>query len=112
MIGIDILEVERMRKKLENNSNFIKSFLHESEVEYVNKFKDSTERVCGFFCLKEAVIKAFDGKLSFKDIEIHHSENGKPFVKILKPGFESSMVEVSISHTKTIAVAVAILLKN
>ncbi len=111
MIGIDILEVARIKKKLEKNSNFIKSFLNEHEIEYLNKFKNSTERICGFFCLKEAVIKAFEGKLGFKDIEIDHFENGKPFVKILKTGFESEKVEVSISHSKTVAVAVAILIK-
>lgn len=59
MIGIDILEVARIKKKLEKNSNFIKSFLNEHEIEYLNKFKNSTERICGFFLLERSCYKSF-----------------------------------------------------
>lgn len=108
MIGIDILEVERIQQKLNKNPNFIKAFLHESEIAYIEKYNNSLDRICGFFCLKEAVIKAFEAKISFKDIEICHFESGKPFVKILKHGYTNKNIEISLSHSKTVAVAVAI----
>lgn len=111
MIGIDILEVKRVEEKLEKKPNFVDSFLLESEKEYVNLFKNKSERICGFFCLKEAVKKAVSTDLTFKDIEILHDENGKPFVKILNKDFEKTKVEVSISHSTTVAVAVCVVLK-
>ena len=111
MIGIDILEVERIKQKLDKNPNFFEAFLHESEIVYVKNYKNILERICGFFCLKEAVIKAFDAKIGFKDIEITHFDSGKPFVKILKKGYTDVNIEASLSHSKTVAVAVAIINK-
>lgn len=108
MIGIDILELERMKEKVNNNPNIIVKYLHEEEIEYIKSFKNNFERITGFFCLKEAVIKAFNGELVFKDILICHETCGKPYVKILKTKYKDSKIEVSISHSKSVAVAVAI----
>lgn len=119
MIGIDIIDIERVDKSEE----FIDKIATEEEKKYIMKsFCDSlrNQRVGALFCLKEAVMKALEmGKGSgvvFKDIELSHEDNGKPFVilhgKALEKYnqfFKDKKIEVSISHTPIMAIAIAIL---
>lgn len=113
MIGIDILENERIREKLAK-PEFLNSFLTDDEQKYVSSFADKTERVTGLFCVKEAVKKAFGCPpiMDFLSIEIHHFENGKPYVVFNEKLTEITSdyaVEISISHSKTITVAVCVI---
>ena len=113
MLGIDIIEVERIEKNLQNPS-FLQKILTEQEIKYVNQFKDKTSHIAGFFCAKEAVMKALEDckNIAFKDIEILHYESGKPYVKLYGNAlkvFENKnckSIEISISQTKTVATAV------
>ena len=116
MVGIDIIEVDRIEQGLKKKG-FLQRLLTKQEIEYVNQFKSIKEHIAGFFCAKEAVMKALEDckEISFLDIEIFHKQNGKPFIKLygkaaevfLKSGY--SVIEISISQTKTYATAIAIL---
>ncbi len=113
MIGIDILEVSRIEEKIKKNPNFITNFLNQNEINYVSKFKNKIERITGFFCAKEAVMKSLGcpKELSFKKIEICHEKSAKSFVVFsqdLPNEIKQKKIEISISHSKTVAVAVAI----
>ena len=112
MIGIDILENERIKERLAK-PEFMKMFMTDYEQKYVSTYTDITQRVTGIFCVKEAIKKAFGcpEKMGFKDMEIRHYENGKPFVifdKSLEIIVGSKVVEISISHSNTVTVAVCI----
>ena len=103
MVGVDILETERVKKALQKD-NFLKSICLESEIEYINRFKEKAEHVAGFFVAKEAVMKALEkcDKIMFLDIEIKHKETGKPYVVLhgeAKKIFQESKaknIEISI----------------
>lgn len=112
MIGIDIIENERVKQK---KGVLIKQILTENEKAYIEKFANNTERLCGIFCAKEAIKKAFGcaEKLPFKKIEILHDENQKPYANFdssLNDIVKDKKVEISISHSKTVTVAVAIVI--
>ncbi len=47
-------------------------------------------------------------KLDLNDIEIKHTHSGKPFVKIPRNHHDFT-ISLSISHTKTIAVALCVI---
>lgn len=116
MIGIDILENERINERLAK-PEFMKMFMTDYEQKYVSTYSDITQRVTGIFCVKEAIKKAFDcpDKMGFKTMEIRHYENGKPFVifdKSLEAIVENKSVEISISHSNTVTVAVCIVLNG
>ncbi len=116
MVGIDILEVERIRQALKKES-FLKRVFTTEELKYVQKYKDSVSHLAGFFCAKEAVMKALvDCKnISFSNIEICHEKSGKPFVNLFgnaKKCFEKnkhSSIEISISQTNTYATAICLI---
>lgn len=119
MVGIDIIDIERVDKSQE----FLKKIANESEIEYVSKsFCESLrhQRTGALFCVKEAVMKALEmGKNSgvvFKDIELSHEESGKPIVILHGKALErynerffGKKIEVSLSHTPIMAIAIAIL---
>lgn len=112
MIGVDILEVARIEEALKIK-NFCKRVFTENELAYAKTCKNIASHLTGFFCVKEAVMKALEDckKLSFLDIEVCHNASGKPFVKLYKKAkklFENKNyknIEISISQTENYATA-------
>lgn len=106
-IGIDIVELSRIRKIYLRQQKFVDRILTISEKEIFYNLTDDrkVEYLAGRFAAKEAFSKAMGtglgGNLSFLDIEIERDKNGKPFIS--KPFYEG--VHLSISHSKEYAVA-------
>ncbi|WP_141433278.1 holo-ACP synthase [Bacillus sp. 03113] len=112
-IGIDIVEIERIKKIIIRQSKFIDRILTENEKRYYEKLPGNRriEFAAGRFSAKEAFSKAIGSgigkELSFLDIEICKDEKGKPYiVKPIKEG-----VHLSISHSKEFAFAQVIIEK-
>ncbi|CAM3621513.1 holo-ACP synthase [Cytobacillus oceanisediminis] len=106
-IGIDIAELERIRKIIARQERFSERILTSKEMAVYNNLpeKRRAEYLAGRFAAKEAFSKAvgtgIGEKLSFQDIEIEKDELGKPFIsKPFKKG-----VHLSISHSREYAVA-------
>lgn len=112
MIGIDIEKIDRFR---EWTIEGFKRIFTPKEIEYANGYENKLEHFCGFFCVKEAFVKALDDDgISYCEIEVLHTETGKPYINltdyvksILKEHFKSR-VEISISHCKDYATAVVL----
>lgn len=111
--GVDIAEVERIKKNLENE-RFIKKIYTENEIEYLTTRKFNAETATGIFAAKEAVAKCLGtGFSNFGPchIEILKDELGKPLVNLmgnaLKRAEEMKIVNIqlSISHTAQTAIA-------
>lgn len=107
MVGIDIVEVDRIRRLLKKK-RFIKRVFTDKEIKYCEKKKKKALSYAARFAAKEAVYKALGGGLSYKDIEIINV-NKKPEVIILSRKIN---VHISISHTDKYAVAVAVVWKK
>lgn len=112
MIGIDMEKISRFEHW---NEEGFKRVFSEKEIEYCNQFENKLEHFCGFFCVKEAFVKALDDDgITYKEIEVLHEESGKPYINItkyinsiLREHFKSR-VEISISHCKEYATAVVL----
>ncbi len=115
--GIDIIEVDRISL----DDKFLAKIANEREIEYIETYKteqSQKESVAGLWAVKEAVFKMLglgkDSGVAFKDIELLHEENSRPYVKlsnIAQKTFEElglKEIEISISHTKNNAIAVAV----
>jgi holo-[acyl-carrier protein] synthase len=107
-IGIDIIELDRIQKSIKNK-RFIDRILTEREKALYLSFENNNRRVefvAGRFAAKEAVSKALGtgiGKLSFQHIEVLPNELGAPTVQVR--GLEKDRIFLSITHSKTYAVA-------
>ena len=112
MIGIDIEKINRFEEWTEEG---FKRIFSKKEIEYCNQFENRIEHFCGFYCVKEAFVKALDDDgIAFNEIEVLHLESGKPYINqtkyinaILREHFKSR-IEVSISHCKEYATAVVL----
>ena len=115
-IGIDIVDVQRIKTSIDNYSaKFKNKVFSPEEQEYCNSKSNPEIHYSGRFAAKEAVIKAikssgFDQAFSLKDIKIINHWNGSPYVEL---DFDcKGEIKVSISHIHTHAVAFAILKIN
>lgn len=106
-IGIDIVEMERMRRLL-HHPLFIERVLTKKEQNLLLEHQSEHRQVeflAGRYACKEAFSKAYGtgiGEISFQDMEILRNEKGAPYFS-LSP-YEGK-VFVSISHTNDIAIA-------
>lgn len=116
-IGIDIVEIERIKAAASKNPRFLERIFTERERDYFEHKKFSPATMAGNFAAKEAVVKALGTGIrdvSFAEIEILRDAFGKPIVT-LGGRLESICqakgigdIQISISHSKYYAVANAI----
>ena len=119
-IGIDIIEIERIKKCIEEtNGKFCERVYTKNEIEYCeNKKNQKYQHYAARFATKEAVFKAIsqllDDKfdIEWKDIEITNDPNGRPYVSILKEDISTKInsIDISISHCKAYATANAMII--
>ena len=119
-LGTDIIEIARFQKSIKRSPRMLERLFTEKELAYCqSKGKNQILHLAGRFTAKEAIAKAlgngFGKKISFLDLEILNDKTGKPtvcFSKKLKNNFPKAKILVSISHSKTVATATALALKN
>ena len=117
-IGNDIIEIERIEKAI-SKEGFKNKVYTQRELENIEKRGNRTETYAGIFSAKEAISKAIGTgvrEFSLIDLEILNDDLGKPYVvvsekldKILKVKKEDYQIEISISHSKKYATAMAII---
>ncbi len=118
--GIDIIEVERIEASYKKfGERFLKRILRPPEIEYCLSHKNPGAHLAVRFAAKEAISKAFGTgigeQLSWQEIEICKKKSGEPFVVLHEGGLKlldqrgGKTVHITLSHTRTHAVAMAIL---
>ena len=117
-IGNDIIEIERVEKAI-SKEGFKNKVYTQKELENIEKRGNRTETYAGIFSAKEAISKAIGTgvrEFSLTDLEILNDDLGKPYVvvsekldKIIKSKKEDYQIEISISHSKKYATAMAII---
>lgn len=115
MIGIDIIEIQRIQSALTRTPSFFKKAFSEYEREYYQKQGSHIKTLAGIFCAKEAAVKAlktgFDG-IRLKDIEVRHTATGSPYLVFFEKAkdlLKDMTAEISISHSEMYAVAVCLI---
>lgn len=116
--GIDIVNVSRIRKILvEKRDKFYDKIFTNKEIEYISDNGHKPTTIAGFFAAKESISKVLGrgiGFVGWKDIEILHDSNGKPYVNMVGNGrgvmenLGLDSIEISITHEEDYAVAIAI----
>ena len=120
-VGIDIVEVERIKKiHHKHGEKFARKILSNDELKNFLKDKNKIHFLAKRFAAKEAVGKALgvgikNGSI-LKNIEIKNDINGKPFVNIKDIEklnmTEKKEIHISLSDEKKFAVANAVIISN
>ena len=119
-IGIDIVEVYRIREVLARTPRFAVRVFTEQEREYCDaKGVAAAQSYAARFAAKEAFLKALKtgwrGKIRWKEIEIVSDSDGVPSLNItgeaakLLDELGATRVHLSMSHTAETAIAEVIL---
>jgi holo-[acyl-carrier protein] synthase len=107
-IGVDIAEVRRFRTVLkEGKTRFLDNTFSKAEQAYCGKYRDPAPHLAGTFAAKEAVLKATgDFSVPLTKLEVRRDKNGKP--ELWRDGRRSKKIVLSITHTSSLACAVAL----
>ncbi len=112
-VGIDIQDIDVFRNKTpEKDKRFYARIFTPAEIAHCSSKANPAEHFAARFAAKEALIKAVGPKnMSFAKIEIVNREDGKPEIRLLKKTTlpENHEIELSLSHSKSQAVAVVLI---
>ena len=118
-VGIDVLDVVRMEKFVQNE-HFLEKYFTPYEIEYVSKTNRQTLSLAGIYAAKEAFLKALGigigGGINLSDIEIKHEASGKPYLRVLSNKSKIMLktmnveeIKISISHSEDVATAICVI---
>jgi phosphopantethiene--protein transferase domain len=116
-IGIDLIEVARIRQAIENyGTRFTTRIFTPSEIAFCEKLKDKYPSYAGRFAAKEAFSKALGtglrGAIAWLEIEICDNERTRPTIKVwgkAKERLGNSLIHLSITHLADYAAAVVVI---
>jgi len=119
-IGIDIVEVERVRHNLDRfEQRFVDRILGRDEQRLMEGRADRIQFISGRFAAKEAVIKVLGAYLSSRPayalIQIINDDSGSPQLSLpanLSAKLGGACCKLSITHERCYAAAVAIVVEE
>lgn len=121
-LGADIIEVDRVRGVIERQGErFLQRVFTDEERAYCAGMTHPHKHYAARFAAKEAVSKCFStgigAELGWRSVSIYHGERKQPLVRLDEKGEEllrsvgATHVHVTLSHTETVAMAVAALVR-
>jgi holo-[acyl-carrier protein] synthase len=109
LVGLDLLEIERLERALERRPRLADRLFTEGERAYAAARTRPAQHLAARFCAKEAVAKALRlTAWSWQDIEVVSGEDGPRIVLAGKLAALGVDVDVSLTHTGGMAGAVAL----
>ncbi len=114
-IGVDLVEVDRIRDLFTRYESFLGRVFTPKEVEYSLSKKNMFEHLAARFAVKEAVVKALGTGMKWTDIELLNDPSGRPYLKLYGRAKEMAdekgigTWDVSITHTKDHAIGQVLL---
>ena len=110
-VGIDIIEQARFEKI---KSSHLEKIFTPQELDYAFS-ANIPMRLAGIYACKEAFVKALGvgiASVGLRNIEVGHLPSGKPILLLsdqLKQTYNITDLDVSISHTNTMATAICVI---
>ena len=113
-VGLDLLEIDRLERALERRPGLARRLFTEGEQAYAASRARPAQHLAARFCAKEAVVKALGLEVfSAQEIEVVGGGadvalrlHGAAAARAEELGVE---VQVSLTHTRTMAGAVALI---
>ncbi|QYM77992.1 holo-ACP synthase [Horticoccus luteus] len=121
-LGCDVIEVDRVRGVLERQGErFLQRVFTDEERAYCGGMAHPEKHYAARFAAKEAVSKAFStgigAELGWRSVSVYHGERHQPLVRLDEKGTAllaqvgGTSVIVTLSHTETVAMAVAAIVR-
>lgn len=111
-LGVDIAEIDRVRKIYGKHPKFVDKILNPDEIEVfdsLNTEKQKMTYLTGRFSSKESFTKAMGtglGKIGFHDLSILNHPSGQPYIKT---DIFDGNIQISISDTDELVITEVII---
>lgn len=115
-IGVDIIEIDRIKRICIEKPAFLKRIYLPSECRYAMEKSSPWQHLAVRFAAKEAVAKSLGGSFSWQDVEIVAEPGGPPGVRLQGRAAAAARelgigsIKLSLSHSRLYAVAQAMAL--
>ncbi len=121
-LGTDLIEVERIRGVIERQGErFLHRVFTDEERAYCGGMKHPHKHYAARFAAKEAISKCFStgigAEFGWRSVSVYHGPRHQPLVRLDAQGeallyrVGATHVHLSLSHTETVALAVAALVR-
>ena len=116
-LGVDAVDVARMRRVLERRPGLVDRLFTADEREYAREHGDPVTRLAVRYAAKEATMKALGvglGAFRFHDVEVIKARSGEPALSLGGRASELAAArgingwKVSITHSDLVALAVVV----
>lgn len=116
-IGVDLVEVDRMRRTLARTPTLVERLFTDAERAYCERRRDPTERFAARFAAKEAVMKALGvglGAVGWHEVEVVRAESGRPSLALTGRAADLAAElgvvrwHLTMTHTSRVAEAIAV----
>jgi holo-[acyl-carrier protein] synthase len=116
-VGVDVVDVERMKFALERTPRIRQRLFTEDEISYCEKFRFAERHYAGRWAAKEAVTKALGcGLIQWNGVEVVRLPRRAPTVRLSGKiekfagavGVREEELQISITHSELSAVAVCV----
>lgn len=116
-VGTDVVDVPRFRTVMARTPTIVDRLFTDDEKAWCERKDDPAERYAVRFAAKEAVGKAMRTGLSrfpIREIEVVRGKNGEPTIRLGPKGAAVARelgigrFEISLSHSETTAIAMAV----
>lgn len=118
-IGVDMVEISRVRKLIEQDGGFAARIFTAREIAYCESKFSRAQHYAARFTAKEAFFKAlgtgFRDGMGWQDVEVENDALGKPQLRLAAVAlaqFKKRKLKralLSLSHTRDMAVALVVI---
>jgi len=118
-IGVDMIEIGRVRKLIEQDLGFVERIFTAKEIAYCENKFSKAQHYAARFTAKEAFFKAlgtgFRDGMGWQDVEVENDSLGKPQLRLAALAlaqFRKRKLKralLSLSHTHDMAVALVVI---
>ncbi|MDD8026620.1 MAG: holo-ACP synthase [Acidobacteriota bacterium] len=112
-VGVDMIEVARIKKAIERNPRFCDKVFTPVEIAYSEGKASRFMHLAARFAAKEAFIKAVGHRVPWAAVGVENLASGQPLLWTADPSatYGFSLAHVSLTHIADYAVAVVVLEK-
>lgn len=111
-VGVDLQEIAAFEElALERDARLYERVFSPAEREYCLSTARPAQHFAARFAAKEAVVKAMSKfrAIAVEEVEVVRDADGRPGVRLLVPEAAGFRAELSLSHSETDAVALALI---
>jgi len=112
-IGIDLIEVDRVKKTMAEHPRFLERIFTLEEIRYSQGKRNAAQHLAARFAAKEAFFKALGRRIAWAEVGVVNLPSGQPWLEVRSAeNLGYSRAHLSLTHLRAHAQALVVLEKD